>query len=41
MNILRNRRRDEDSGLVDESTRHKSRKPANTAFKQQRLKSWQ
>lgn len=41
MNFLRKRLGNENSELVDENTRHKSRKPANTAFKQQRLKSWQ
>jgi hypothetical protein len=30
-----------DAGLEDEEKKKKSRRPANTAFRQQRLKAWQ
>lgn len=43
MNFLRRRRSSEDDGedAFTESNIHKSRKPPNTAFRQQRLKAWQ
>ncbi|WLF81934.1 Cell division control protein [Lodderomyces elongisporus] len=45
MNFLRRRRQstssDDDVSLNDQSQIHKSRKPPNTAFRQQRLKAWQ
>lgn len=43
MNFLRRRKVESDDDSVDEpvSQIHKSRKPPNTAFRQQRLKAWQ
>lgn len=42
MNFLRRRKvSDEDSTEAVDSQLHKSRKPPNTAFRQQRLKAWQ
>lgn len=44
MNFLRRRRNNSEDDLLDSNVAsqvHKSRKPPNTAFRQQRLKSWQ
>lgn len=49
MDFIRRRRKspgsngdyDDDDDIVPESNIHKSRKPPNTAFRQQRLKAWQ
>ncbi|KAI3404955.2 mug89 [Candida oxycetoniae] len=47
MNFLRKRKSssnysdDDDDDLLNQSQIHKSRKPPNTAFRQQRLKAWQ